>query len=125
MLIQLKNAQSVGHGRVLVPFSKMNLAVITLLKDGGFIDGFEKKKRKLKKSEVNFIDVKLNSDDGKKINNIKLVSKPSRRMYIGKKEIRPVMEGHGMLVVTTPRGVISGEEAKKQGVGGEALFEVW
>jgi len=127
MLIQLKNAQSVGHEKVSVAFSKMNLAVISVLKDNGFIENFEKKKRKSKKGwEINYIDVKLKYENSfGRINEIKFMSKPSRRYYARKNEIKSVKDGYGISVITTPRGVMSGSEARKGGIGGELLFEIW
>ncbi|PJE51368.1 MAG: 30S ribosomal protein S8 [Candidatus Yanofskybacteria bacterium CG10_big_fil_rev_8_21_14_0_10_36_16] len=126
MLIQIKNAQAVGHERVLVPFSKMNLAVSETLKEIGFIDEIDKKKKKMKKSEVNFIDIKLKYKDGEGlINGIKIISRPSRRIYSTKDNIEPVMSGYGKMVLTTTKGVMTGDQAKKEGLGGEVLFKIW
>ena len=126
MLIQIKNAQAVGHEKVLVPFSKIKLSVLETLKGEGFVENFEKKKKKAKKSELNYIDVKLKYENGRGIiKGLKLISKPSRRIYMGKSELKPVMNGYGFLVVTTPKGVMTGRRARKEGVGGEVLFEIW
>lgn len=126
MLIQIKNAQAVGLERVLIPFSNMSLAVVGVLKDKGFLGDFEKKKKKSKKGELNFIEVKLRYDNGESaIKGLKLISKPSRRIYAGKKDLKQVMSGYGMSVLTTPKGILAGDDAKKQNVGGELLFEIW
>ena len=127
MLIQLKNAQAVGHEKVLVPFSKINLAVLSVLKDNNFIEGFDKKKRKSKRGkELNYIDIKLKYDSNlARINEVKFISKPSRRYYAGKNDLKKIKDGYGISVVTTSRGVMSGSDAKKQGIGGEILFEIW
>ena len=59
------------------------------------------------------------------VTDIKMVSKPSRRMYSGKEELRPVKNGYGISVVSTSKGIMTGGDAKKAGVGGEMLFEIW
>ena len=69
--------------------------------------------------------MKYGEDGLGKIGSVKLVSKPSRRIYAGYRELRPVKSGLGLLVVSTPRGIMSGKEARKMKLGGEVLFEIW
>ncbi len=126
MLIQIKNAQAVSAESVSIPFSNMKYEIAQILKNKNFVGDIEKKKKKLKKAEVNFLDIKLKYDDSVgAISGIKLISKPSRRMYIKKDDIKPVKSGYGISVLSTSKGLMTGENAKKTGLGGELIFEIW
>jgi small subunit ribosomal protein S8 len=126
MLTQIKNAQARGHQEVVLPFSKMLFAIAQILKKAGFVEEVNKIKKKKKGSEFEFISIRLKYENGiGAIRGVKLISKPSRRIYVGKNELKPVREGYGISVVSTPKGLMTGDEAKKAGVGGEILFEVW
>lgn len=123
MIIKLKNAQAVKKESVKIPSSNLSEAILAALAKNGFVESFEKKGKGVKK----YLDVKLKyGEDGLgKIGSVKLVSKPSRRIYAGYRELRPVKSGLGLLVVSTPRGIMSGKEARKMKLGGEVLFEIW
>ncbi len=126
MLTQIKNAQSRSKEEVVLPFSKMTLGIAEILKNRGFISGVEKKTKKMKKSEVDFISVGLKYENGiGAISDIKLVSKPSRRIYAGKDNLRPVRNGYGISIISTPKGLMTGDEARKMRIGGEIICEVW
>lgn len=126
LLIQLKNAQARGHTEVVLPFSKMKFDIAQILKEKKFVSEVEKRKRKTKKSEFNTLAIILKYENGVgSITDIKMVSKPSRRMYFGKKELRPVKNGYGISVVSTSKGIMTGDDARKAEVGGEVLFEIW
>ena len=126
LLVQIKNAQAVGAAEVSVPFSKTIWAIAEVLKAKGFIANLEKKKKKLRRAEADWLELRLQYADGVgAINGIKLVSKSSRRIYAGKNELFPVRNGYGMAVLSTPRGIMTGEAARRAGVGGEILFEIW
>lgn len=126
MLIKIKNAQAADKDAVEVPFSKINFEIAKILKNKKFIEDVEKKERKEKKSNFTYINVKLKYQEGKGvINNFKLISKPSRRVYTGRDEIKSVKSGYGISVVSTSKGLMTGEEARKAQMGGEMLFEVW
>lgn len=126
MLIRIKNAQAVGKEHVSVPASKAKARIVEILKEGGFVQGFEKRKAKSVKTEHEylFIALKYNGREGA-ISDFKIVSKPSRHMYAGVKELKPVNSGYGMAVISTSKGIMSSKEARKQNLGGEILFEVW
>lgn len=121
-ITRIKNA-SMSHKEVVsIPYSKMKMDIAELMKKKGYISGIDKRGRKVKK----FIDLKLIYKDGQpRLSGVKRVSKPSRRLYIGAKDIRPVKQGLGLLVLSTPNGIISGDDARKKNVGGEILFEIW
>jgi len=126
MLTQIMNAQAVNKESVIFPFSKMKFDIANVLQASGYVVGVEKKKRKAKKSEQEFISIVLKYDEhGPAINGVKLVSRPSRRMYIKASQIKPVRSGYGISVISTPKGILNHKEAKKQKLGGEILFEVW
>jgi len=126
MLVQIKNAQMVKKDQVLVPFSGVKFKIAQVLKEGGFLKEVERRKKKEGKSEFEYlsIDLKYEGKEGA-ISGFKIISKPSRHMYGGVKEFKPVRSGYGMAVVSTSKGIMSSKEARKLGVGGEILFEVW
>jgi len=122
LLTQLKNAQAVKKESIKFYYSKMDEVVLGILENKKYINSFEKKGRGTKK----FFDIKLKYNEGEgAIKGVKLISKPSRKLYLGYSDIRPVKRGYGLLVISTPNGVITGQEAKKMKVGGELLFEIW
>lgn len=126
MLIQLKNAQARGYTEIVLPFSKIKFEIAQILKNKNFISMVEKKKKKAKTSEQDIIEIGLKYDNGGgAINEIKMISKPSRRIYSGKQGIKQVKNGYGISVISTSKGIMSGEDAKKAGLGGEVLFEIW
>ena len=126
MLVQIKNAQMVQKDQVLVPFSGVKLKIAQVLKEGGFVKEVERKKKKEGKGEFDYIsiDLKYEGREGV-INGFKIISKPSRHMYGGVDELKPVRSGYGMAVVSTSKGIMNSKEARKLGIGGEILFEVW
>lgn len=122
LLTRIKNAQAVKKEKLKAPFSQMDMKVAEILVRRGFIKSVEKKGRMPKR----IIDIKLRYDDGQRaINGIKLVSKPSRRIYVGYKELRPIKHGYGVSVISTSKGIMTGREARRQKLGGEFLFEIW
>lgn len=127
MLTRITNAQAVGHASLTMPFSKMKHAIATLLASNGYITGVERTKRTSGKNEIDMLELVLKYDENKQgaISGVRLISRPSRHLYAGVREIRPVRSGFGMSVMTTPKGIMSGSAARKEGVGGELLFEIW
>lgn len=123
MLTRIKNAAMAGKDGTIIPFSNIKMEIANVLVKKKMIKSATKKGRKIKKN----IDVELLKDSSgeAKIKGIKRLSKPSRRIYYGVSDIKPVRNGYGFLVLSTPNGILSGEEAKKNKVGGEALFTIW
>lgn len=122
LIISLKNAQDRGLSSTSAPFSKLNVAILEVLKKEGFIADFENKGKEVKKH----IDVSLKYENGKpSITDVKRVSKQSKRVYKNVDQIYPIKNGYGRLILTTPSGVMTDVQARKQKVGGEALFEIW
>ncbi|MDP1719037.1 MAG: 30S ribosomal protein S8 [bacterium] len=123
LLITIKNAQKARKETVKLPFSNFDFAVAELLAKSGFVENVSKKGRLPKR----IIEVKIKYDEAGKgaIDGIKVISKPSRRLYSGYSDLHPVKQGYGISVVTTPKGVMTSSEARKQKVGGQLLFEIW
>ena len=126
MLIRIKNAQAVKAEQVVIPFSGMKLKIANILKNSGYVFDVERKKKKSKKTEHEYLNVTLKySDNFGALSGIKIISRPSRRMYIKEKEIRPVRSGYGLAIVSTSKGIMNSKEAVKQKLGGELICEVW
>ena len=127
MITKIRNAQAVKAELVSVPYTQMQLSLASVLKDSGFIAGYERRKQKGRKmTEYEFLDITLKYEDGVgALHGVKLISKPSRRMYMKAKDFRPIRSGTGVAVVSTPEGVMTSAQARKKNVGGEILFEVW
>ncbi|MEK7186831.1 MAG: 30S ribosomal protein S8 [Patescibacteria group bacterium] len=122
MIVQIKNAGFSGHESIFVPFSKMKAGIAELLKKEGFVSRVESMSRKGKPA------LKINLIFNKRIprvQGVKRLSKPSKRIYKKHTEIRPVKNGYGLLVISTSSGIMSGYEAKKAHLGGEVLFTIW
>lgn len=126
MLTRVRNAMMRQHTTVAMPSSKLKLAVAKVLKDEGFIEDFQV----VDGSPFNLLQLKLKYIGDKKnrrsvITGLERVSKPGRRVYVGKKEIPWVLSGMGIAIVTTSQGVMTGQRARRLGVGGEVLCKVW
>lgn len=123
MLVSMKNSSAVAKGTVVVPFSSVKYAIAQCLQQHGFISSVSKKTQK---NNVPVLEINLAyAGDGAKIHDVKRISKPSRRVYMGVRDIRPVKNGHGLMVLSTPKGILSDKDARKEQVGGEALFMIW
>lgn len=122
LLTKIKNAQAVKKESIKVPYSEMDFAIAELLVKNKLVEDATKKGRLPKR----ILDVKLKYSDGKGvIRGIKLLSRPSRKLYSGYKSLRPVRQGYGLLVLSTPKGILDGKSARKEKVGGQLLFEIW
>ena len=121
-LNQIKNAYRARKASVLIPYSKIKDQIAGVLEDKGYIAAKEKKGRKVRK----FLEIKLRYDgNGPAMVHVKRVSKPSRRLYLGKDDIRPVRQGFGISIVSTSKGIMTGDNARKSGLGGEIVAGVW
>jgi len=122
LLTRLQNAQRAKKDIVRVPFSNLDMAVLDVLGAHGFIEGKTRKGRMPKR----IIEVKIRYEEGAgAIRGVRFASKPSRRIYAGYRELRPVRQGFGIGVISTPQGVMTTAEARKKKLGGELLFEIW
>ncbi len=123
MLTRIRNAAIVRHDTVEMPASKLKVAVLKILKDEGFITDFEVIKGKPER----LIKIRLRYQDNSKsfISGIERVSKPGLRVYAQHNEIPRVYGGVGIAILSTPKGVLTGQEARRQSVGGEVICYVW
>ena len=111
---------------VSVPLSKTKLKIAEILKDSGFLSNIEKKSKKGKKTEHEYLLLQLKYNDSEgALSGVKFISKPSRKIYIKSKDIKSVRSGYGISIISTPKGIMSSKDARKQNLGGEILFEVW
>lgn len=121
MLIRVKNAQIAGHETVQIPYSRMKYEIARVLERGGFIARAERKGKRVKK----FLElVLIGSRDNPALHGVRLISTPGRRVYQSYRELRPAPRG-GMLLMTTSKGILSGQEARREKVGGQLLAEIW
>lgn len=122
LITKLKNAGNAGHESVDTSYSKLKHSVLEVLKKEGFVKDVEVKTEKGKK----VLEVSLLVENRiPRISGVERISKPSKRIYKKATELRPIKNGYGALVVSTSAGVMSGRDAKKQKLGGEALFSIW
>ena len=119
LLPQIKNAVRARKDKMTVPFSKMDHAVLNSLVGAGYLKSVEKEAI----GKKNFLVIKLTKKGA--MNDFKLLSKPSRHFYADYRSLRKVMQGHGVGVLSTSKGIMTDREARKQKVGGEYLFEIW
>lgn len=123
MLTRIRNALMVRHDSVVIPASKMKLAVARILKEEGFITDYEVVKGKPHR-EIKILLRYLNNSKPA-ISGLKRVSKPGLRVYVQKKEIPRVYGGLGIAIISTSSGLRTGQQAWRQGSGGELLCYVW
>ncbi len=125
MLTRIRNASRVKKAEVFIPFSKIKLAIIKIMKSHGLIEGYSE----IKPGEDNKfggIMINLKYEDGKPaISSLKRISKPGRRVYVAKDEMPNVLNNFGLAIVSTSQGLFTNKEAKKMGLGGEVICEIY
>ena len=123
MMIRIKNAGAVALPTTAFPYSKITESICKLLKEKGYIADYSVKGKKV---STKSIEVQIGYN-GKipKVSDAQRISKLSRRVYGGFEDFKSVKNGKGMLVVSTPKGIMDGKDAKAEKVGGEMLFKVW
>jgi small subunit ribosomal protein S8 len=121
MLIAIKNGGAVKKASVIVPHSKMKEAIAALLKEEGYIKTYHVAGDVKKTLEI-VLEYKGASP---RVSDVKRVSKSSKRVYTGVKDISSVKYGHGLSVLSTPKGIMTDKLARKEMVGGEILFTIW
>lgn len=121
MFIRIKNAQRAGHESVHIPYSQFKHELAKVLERHGFVAGIERRGKRVRKT------LELGLKGGKEnpaIHDVALISKAGRRLYRSSRDISRVSHG-GIVIVSTPKGVMSGQEARVAQVGGEVIVEVW
>ncbi len=128
MLTRLRNALLAGHTVTALPYSKIKENIAKILQEEGFISGFEIVDGKVAGSKVLRVQLKYVGERRERrpvITGLERVSRPGRRVYTGKQDIPWVLSGIGIAILSTPKGVMTGQRARQLGVGGEILCKVW
>lgn len=127
MLIGIKNAGLVKKDHLFTPYSKLKEAILTLLKREGFIKTFEVNDLGNNKKQLKIVleYVGTHPRISPRVNDVKRVSKLSKRVYLGYRDIHRYKSGRGLVVISTPKGILSDKEARKELCGGEVLFNIW
>ncbi len=126
MLTRVRNALMRRHATVSMPLSKSKVAIAEVLESEGYILGY----KVIPESPQSVLEIKLKYIGDRRryrsvITGLERVSKPGRRVYVGKDEIPWVLSGMGIAILTTPSGMMTGQKARRQGIGGEVLCKVW
>ncbi|MBN4059468.1 30S ribosomal protein S8 [Dehalococcoides mccartyi] len=124
MLTRIRNAVQVSHDAVEVPASRMKTSLLKLLSDEGFITSFKTVDEDSVSKKIE-VQLRYYEDKTPVIQGLKRVSKPGLRVYVGKNEVPRYFGGIGVAFMSTSKGVMTGQQARRQGVGGELLFYVW
>lgn len=126
ILVRIKNGGHAGKTVIYVPFSGMKLRLSNVLLKEGYVSSVVKKLKKGKRDE-RLIEIGIAYDAPRvpRVRGMERVSRPSRRVYLSSKEIRPVLQGHGLMILSTPKGLLTDTEARKEHVGGEVICKIW
>ena len=122
-LTRLRNAHGARHQKLDVPASKLKLEIARILKEEGYVTNYKVTEEEGKKTLRVYLKYGPNNEAA--INCIERVSRPGCRVYVGRNEINRVLGGLGINILTTPKGVMTGRQARKEGVGGEVLCQVY
>jgi small subunit ribosomal protein S8 len=128
MLTRIRNAVSAGHSMVAMPSSKLKIEIAKIMKDEGFLEGYDVADSEQTVQKVLRLKIKYVGERRERrpvISGIERVSKPGRRVYTKKQDIPWVLSGIGVAILSTPKGVMTGTRARQLGVGGEILCKVW
>ena len=122
LLIKVKNAQKARKEMVKSAYSNFDYAIAEILAKNNYVDSVSKKGRMPKR----VMEIKLKYANNKgAINGLRILSTSSRRLYVGYEKLRPIKQGYGLVVLSTSKGLMTGQEARKSKLGGQLLFEIW
>ena len=128
MLTRIRNGVMAGHSLVAMPSSKLKVEIAKIMKDEGYLEGFELVEDEESSQKVLRLKIKYVGERRVRrpvITGIERISKPGRRIYTKKQDIPWVLSGIGVAILSTPKGVMTGARARQLGVGGEILCKVW
>ena len=128
MLTRIRNAITVGHPSVAMPSSKIKAEIARILKEEGFIAEYEVVDGERPGHKVLRIRLKYIGERRTRrpvLTGLERISRPGRRVYTGKRDIPWVLSGMGIAIISTPKGMMTGQKARKMGVGGEVVCKVW
>ncbi|MFQ5524937.1 MAG: 30S ribosomal protein S8 [Thermoanaerobaculia bacterium] len=124
LLTRIRNAQMVNHDQLTLPGSNLKLEVCRIMQEQGYIEGFAEEGDSPTTRKIR-IRLKYNKDGQPAIRRMQRVSKPGRRVYKGADDLKPVLNGLGVGIVSTSNGLLTDSQAREQRVGGEVLCEIW
>lgn len=119
LLTRIRNASLIGKFEITLPSSKMKVLILEILKNEGYISDFEFVSNKNQK------EILINLSATKHPTHLRQISKPGQRIYVKSSKIPRPLRGMGLIIISTPSGVITGREAIKKGIGGELICEIW
>jgi small subunit ribosomal protein S8 len=123
MLTRIRNSVLIKAEKVDIPASRLKVEIAKIMKEEGFIKSY--KIIKDKKQGILRVTLKYTQDNRPIVEGLKRISKPGRRVYVGKDEVPSVVGGMGIAVVTTPKGILTDKTCRREGVGGEVLCYIW
>ena len=123
MLTRIRNANSMGYEEVTVPASKLKIELAKILKEEGFIKEYKVVSEDVQKNIL--LTLKYGNKKEKVITGLKRISKPGLRVYVKSDEVPKVLNGLGIAIISTSKGIMTDKEARKQNLGGEVLAYVW
>ncbi len=124
MLIAVKNAGNIKKGSISIPYSKLKASILEVLKKEGYVKTYHVLDGENNKKTLEIV-LEYKKDGAHRITEVKRISKQSKRVYTGVKDISPTKYGIGISVLSTPKGILTDKEARKEQVGGEILFTIW
>ena len=126
MLMRIRNAGAAGKVTTEVPYSSLALRIANVLLKEGFIASVERESKKaITKERMMTVGIKYDAPRDPRVKGLERVSKPSRRVYSGVAKLRSVHQGHGLVILSTPKGILTDTDARKEHVGGEVICKVW
>ena len=123
LLTRMRNANQMRYNEVVIPSSKIKLEITKILKDEGYIGDYKVEKNEVQDNII--VTLKYGKNKERVISGLKRISKPGLRVYAKAEEIPTVLNGLGISIVSTSKGIMTGKEAKKQNLGGEVLAYIW
>lgn len=123
MLTRIRNANQMRYNEVVVPSSKIKLEIANIMKEEGYITGYKFEKGEVQDNII--ITLKYGKNKERVISGLKRISKPGLRVYAKAEEIPTVLNGLGISIISTSKGIITGKEARKENLGGEVLAYIW
>ena len=123
LLTRVRNANQMRYNEVVIPSSNVKLAIVKILKDEGYIENYKVEKNEVQDNII--VTLKYGKNKERVISGLKRISKPGLRVYAKAEEIPTVLNGLGISIVSTSKGIMTGKEARKENIGGEVLAYVW
>ena len=123
MLTRIRNANQMRYNEVVVPSSNVKLEIVKILKGEGYIENYKVEKNEVQNNII--VTLKYGKNKERVISGLKRISKPGLRVYAKAEEIPTVLNGLGISIVSTSKGIMTGKEARKENLGGEVLAYVW